>query len=277
MSESSTSDNVNIAAVRFSTAATLPFPHRIIDDYLPKTEHRMFRACLDNLVSNGLSHYRDRNRLTKIAGYDCFHWVFPADTNSPLNHFYRRRFRDLVAAEFGIELTAEVNAQINHHPIGCRNGTWHTDYIHCYHSADLLTEDGMRPWYFGCEYQSGTSLAGGSRAPVLKRVRAVTFLYYLDGDDWHDGDGGETGLGYDGPFQDGIQIHSAVAPLPNRLLLFECTPHSFHRMLGNRRLPRSLVVGWLHSTPEYAIARHGTIPTYWPMEAVLGQYSYNEA
>ncbi|MDA8521562.1 2OG-Fe(II) oxygenase [Acidovorax sp. NCPPB 4044] len=265
------------ASLRGGAVAPLPFPHRVIDGYLPPEAHRAFRDRLDALLARGLSQHRDAGRLSKIGGYDCFHWVIPPDAPDALQHFYRRAFRDDVAQAFGLDFTPEVNAQINHHPVGSRNGTWHTDYVHCFHSEDPLSGEGMRPWYFGCEYQAGTPLAGGSTAPILKRVRTAAFLYYLDGDDWSEGDGGETGLGYESPFNDGIQIHTAVAPRPNRLLVFECCPHSFHRVLGNRRWPRSLVIGWLHGTPESAESRHGVTPTYWPAQAALGQYSYHEA
>lgn len=256
--------------------ASFPFRHVVIDNYLNSNTHDAIRQDFNKLLAHGITQLPDQNRLAKMPGYDCYNWVFPRDVTAPMDHFYSAEFMAFCRETLNIPFTAEVNAQINHHPAGCRSGIWHTDFIHCYHTQDPTNHSGIRPWYFGCNYQSGMPVAGGSDARILKRVRALTFLYYIDGDDWTQGDGGETALGYESPFDNEVALFSAVAPLPNRLLMFECSPHSFHRMLGNNRLPRSLIIGWLHCTPEYAVQKHGMVPDDWNSEAALGLVTYNE-
>src|SRR5207244_10936887 len=87
-------------------------------------------------------------------------------------------------------------------------------------------------------------------------VRGVAVIFFLLNDGWQPGDGGETGL-----FAD---RHSAIGepelrcpPESNTLVMFECTPHSFHAFLGGNRRPRTSVIMWVHRTREDAIAKYG--------------------
>ena len=43
----------------------------------------------------------------------------------------------------------------------------------------------------------------------------------------------------------------------NSLVLFECTPFSWHGYLGNRAKPRNSVVMWLHRPKADVVARWG--------------------
>lgn len=253
-----------------------PFPHMVIDDYLPDDQYSAFCQKLHQLKEKGISSTRDSEKLSKMMGYDCYYWLFPKDISGPLSHFSQKKFIDFVATKLDLELTPEITVQFNHHPVNSRNGTWHTDYVHCFHTEDELNEAGARPWYYGCDYLGGTRFCSGSDTKILTRVRAASFLYYLDSDDWQVGDGGETGLGLHGPFSENVELYKGIAPRSNRLLIFECSPQSFHRMLSNTRIDRSIVIGWLHSTVEYAENRHGVMPGYWPKAAQLGLSNYNE-
>jgi hypothetical protein len=253
-----------------------PFPHLVIDNYLPSEQYEEFCKTLQKLKNDDFSQSGDASKLSKMGGYDCYYWLFPKDIPAPLNHFSQKKFIDFIALKFDLKLTPEITVQFNHHPKNSRNGTWHTDYVHCFHTEDDLNEDAARPWYFGCDYLSGTRLAHDCDKKILTRVRAASFLYFLEQDDWQPGDGGETGLGMRSPFNENIELHSGIEPHSNRLLIFECSPQSFHRMLSNTYKDRSLVIGWLHSTVKNAETRHGAVPEHWPMDAKMGLFNYNE-
>lgn len=260
-----------------SAIQRFPFSHIVIDDFLPARAHARLCARLDTLVQQGLIEHRDLSHLAKMPGYDCYTWVFPPDAAAPLNVFTSRAFLDYAADLFEIELSGEVSAQFNYHPAGARNGLWHTDFNVAYHTLDQQRPDGTTVWYYGCNILDGT-VTGGSAGPAVPRVRALAFLYYPGGaEPLQPDDGGATELGYEGPRTGGVATFAAVAPVANRLLMFECSPLSFHRAAANRRVPRAAVVGWFHMTEEAARQRHRAAPEYWSADAVKGRFDYNEA
>jgi hypothetical protein len=48
-----------------------------------------------------------------------------------------------------------------------------------------------------------------------------------------------------------------VPPINNSMLLFECTPYSYHSFISNRRSVRNCLVMWLHRPKEEVTARWG--------------------
>jgi hypothetical protein len=89
-----------------------------------------------------------------------------------------------------------------------------------------------------------------------RSVRALALLYYTGNDAWRPGDGGETAL-YLRP-SDAIERPAArVPPRNNSLVMFECTPNSFHTFLSNVRIERNCVIMWLHRAYEVAEHRWG--------------------
>jgi hypothetical protein len=186
-----------------------------------------------------------------------------------------REFRDYAAELFAIDLTFDVNAQFTHHPPGARTGIWHTDYSVMHHTLVDPPAGGMNVWHYGCNQLSGAATVPG--VEVVPRVRALTFLYYLGADGApHADHEGATDLGYHGPASAGVSLFSSIAPRPNRLLIFECGPRSFHRAAGNAHGPRSLVVGWFHMTQEAAMLRHQVAASFPSEDAVKGRFNYNE-
>ncbi|WP_433757792.1 2OG-Fe(II) oxygenase family protein [Nocardia sp. CA-135398] len=86
-------------------------------------------------------------------------------------------------------------------------------------------------------------------------MRAVAVLFYFGNPDWRPGDGGETGL-----FAHiGANPVPAltVPPLNNSLLLFECTPRSWHSFVGDNVAARNSVMMWLHRPKEDVLRRWG--------------------
>jgi hypothetical protein len=79
-------------------------------------------------------------------------------------------------------------------------------------------------------------------------------IYYLCNEGWSEPDGGETGL-YGAAKPHDRTIASRVPPVDNTLLLFECSPHSYHRFLTNPGRRRNSIILWLHTTVDAAEAR----------------------
>ena len=84
----------------------------------------------------------------------------------------------------------------------------------------------------------------------------MSLLFYLANPDWQPGDGGETGL-----FADIATAHrgatTAVPPINNSLVFFECTPRTWHAFISNRGKPRNSVVMWLHRRKNEVLERWG--------------------
>jgi hypothetical protein len=71
-----------------------------------------------------------------------------------------------------------------------------------------------------------------------------------------------TGL-YSAADDDIEQPSAFAAPINNSLLVFECTPYSFHGFISNYTKPRNSIVMWLHQTRENAVYKWGdTIVPY---------------
>ena len=87
-------------------------------------------------------------------------------------------------------------------------------------------------------------------------VRAVAVLFYLGNEEWKPGHGGETALiAAADPNRPQPAVY--VPPLNNSMVVFECTPRSWHTFAGDNTAARNSVVMWLHQTREQAEFRWG--------------------
>jgi hypothetical protein len=251
-----------------------PFQHIIVDNFLPASVFLGLRGMLDGLLERGFSDEHNLSRMSKIPGYDCYCWVFPPDVPEPVNFFTTRGFQVRMGEIFGVTYSGEVSCQFNFHRPGARDGSWHDDYVVGYHTEESRRPDGVNIWHYGCNLLGENSPRPGRT--IIERCRALAFLYYLGADTLEEPvDGGSTVLGYDNPLGNGVALFRAIAPVPNRLLAFECSPLSLHRNLANPCSARALLIGWLHTTPEVAQRRHGAWPGYWCRDAALGQFDFN--
>jgi hypothetical protein len=85
-------------------------------------------------------------------------------------------------------------------------------------------------------------------------VRAVAMIFYVANGSWTEGDGGETGL-FQSARQSLREPTARIPPEDNSILLFECTPTSYHTFLQNTRRERNSVIMWLHRTKNDAFSR----------------------
>ena len=195
----------------------------------------------------------DRDHLVHFGWYDAYNWGFKAGMEWPLSIFTSAEWCDFIAGAMGVNRTPHVAGGIHFHDIGSKSGSVHCDLNPVYFPAGY--DDPVQlPKSDLVSYQHGPK--AGSDVEVTEVVRAISLIYYLGNAPWQPGDGGETGLYRYG---DDLVVTpvAAVPPRNNSLVMFECTPWSFHTFLSNRRSSRSSVVMWLHRELKEADALFG--------------------
>ncbi|QIS16773.1 2OG-Fe(II) oxygenase family protein [Nocardia arthritidis] len=172
--------------------------------------------------------------------------------NGPLALFISREWHDLIAKVAGISVTGDMDGSLHHHPPGSPYGWPHNDLNPAWFPGDPPGPNEVKL------ADSSVAIKNGTRAPGVtarETVRAVAVLFYLANPDWQPGDGGETAL-YE-HIGDGTTTPTLVPPLDNSLVMFECTPRSWHTYAGNNRHQRNSVVMWLHRPKDDVVQRWG--------------------
>jgi hypothetical protein len=218
-----------------------------------------FQSMLDKGVSDNPA--QDRFART-IKGYDAYAMSFTSSLDGPLAFFVSRPWHDMLARFLGIEATGDINGGFHHHEPGSGSGRPHND-LNPGWFVDAPRHDGINvSSYEICDYHTGK--AASADAKRRETVRAAALLFYLNNPPWSPGDGGETGLYLD-PNQPIDEPTARAAPVNNSLLLFECTPHSYHAFLRNHRSGRNSLIMWLHRTKAEVETRWGNRAiVYWP-------------
>ncbi len=187
-----------------------------------------------------------------MTGYDASGADLGHYRDGPLAVFLSREWHDLIAGVTGVTATGDVSASVHHHDPHSAGGWPHNDLNPGWYAEPAPAAGQIRlAGTDGVDYHHGTRAPGVS---ARETIRAVSVLFYLGNPAWAPGDGGETGL-YDSPHSTGPS--AAVPPVNNSLVLFECTPFSWHGYLGNRAKPRNSVVMWLHRPKADVVARWG--------------------
>jgi hypothetical protein len=240
-----------------------PFPHVTAENVFVPEFYRELEDDFRKLLVPAAAEENSHLRLTReIQGHAAHGLLFPPDQTGPLGLFTSRDWHDLLARLTGIQATGDVNAGIHHHPAGSPNGRIHND-LNPGWFADHANAQGInvydgRAW----DYKSGATY--GEMLPVRETVRGAAMLFYLGNPPWTPGHGGETGL-YSSPQQAIGQPAVAVPPVNNSLVVFECTPHSYHSFVANRYQERNSVILWLHRSKAEVVARWGGDKiVYWP-------------
>lgn len=224
-----------------------PFPHVVARDvFVPD-----FYAELDAEFRRiGRAHPEVFRR--DMAGYDASGSDLDRYRDGPLGIFASRAWHDMIAAVAGVAATGDVTASLHHHDPRAAGGWPHNDLNPGWFADPppdpgevRLTSDGP------VEYHRGTRPEG---VAAHETIRAVSVLFYLANAPWQRGDGGETGL-YRAGRPDSLA--AAVPPLNNSLVLFECTPFSWHGYLANADTMRNSIVMWLHRPKDDVVARWG--------------------
>lgn len=226
---------------------TLPFPHVVATDVFTDEVYAALAADFERLLAAGAISRRSG------SGYEATWARLSEHADGPLGLFLSREWHDLVAGVGGVEHpTGDVSAGLHHHEPGGAAGWPHND---------------LNPGWFPAEESSGHQ-AGldapdvdyhhGPASPETGRetMRGVSLLFYLANPEWSEGDGGETGLFASqdaGTRSEGL----LVPPVNNSLVLFECTPYSWHAYVGASRHVRNCVVLWIHRPKRDVVERWG--------------------
>ncbi len=232
---------------------THPFPHCVARDVFNAELYEQLAASHSGILGRGYFERHEPACLSRrISGYDAYSLnIDELSSSDPLRLFASRAWHDLIASASGVDATGDINVVLHSHLPGGKSGHIHND-LNPGFFVDNPLPDGINiaNWRI-CDYETGR----GAMVPVRECIRAVAVLFYINNGRWQPGDGGETGL-YSDLHADVEHPTVKVAPLDNSLLLFECTPYSFHSFISNRK-PRHSVIMWLHRPKSTVTRRWG--------------------
>ncbi|MBV8675495.1 MAG: 2OG-Fe(II) oxygenase [Acidobacteriaceae bacterium] len=240
---------------------TRPFVHYIARDVFVPQFYAELDAAFGELLNRGLSEQHDPTRFSRnIRNYDAYSILFDWNMPEPFRLFISREWHDMLAQLADIPATGDVTGGFHHHRPGSNSGQIHNDlnpgwFVDAQdpHNVNLSRND-------LCDYSSGQVYGTGIR--VHESVRGLAVLIFLHNSMWREHDGGETGL-YNSSAQ-AIDLPSkAIPPVSNTLLIFECTPKSYHSFLQNRNGARNSMIMWLHRPKSDVIQR-------WGRDAIVG-------
>lgn len=232
-----------------------PFPHIRVEQVFIDSVYSRLLAAFRETYSRSDASRPEAGRLVYHKGhFDAFLMQFKPSLSGPLSLFVSKAWVDLLSKVTGVSSTRDVNGALHCHPTGSKDGFIHKDFSSCWF-VDRPRPDGINVADNEiCNYRTGaTSIPG---AVAQERVRAVAMIYYINNPPWSPGDGGETGL-YRTDHDPIHQPAVAIPPINNTMLIFECSPHSRHSFISNRRNPRSNIVMWLHRTKPDTVASWG--------------------
>lgn len=234
-----------------------PFPHLYAQGVFNYPFYKTMVEAFQSIRDKGLHEVSKRGMLARnIAGYDAYGTALAKDMG-PLSVFLEPEWHDMQAALFGVRGTGYVNGGIHYHTPGSLSGAIHTDLNPVWFSAEgsegesRIITSADSPL---CDYKNGAGpLADHQKINV---VRGVVMLFYLSNGNWFEGDGGETGL-YTGYKADISRPVKKIPPYDNSLIMYECTPKSFHSFISNKK-PRASIIMWVHRPYEEAVEAFGT-------------------
>jgi hypothetical protein len=239
----------------------LPFPHVTASNVFNPSFHQELTSALNQILGLGFDEGKDRTRLSRsITGYDAYDFSLNEIDRGPFTIFLSRGWHDTLAALFDVEATGHINCGIHYHAPGSKDGWVHND-LNPGWFADIPSEDGIvTARHTLCSYTHSIRSDSGIRA--IEVVRAVAMIYYFGND--ANSAGGETGL-YQTSDRHVREPDRMVRPIDNSLLVFECTPFSFHSFIGGNTNQRNSVIMWLHRSKADAVSRWGhTAIIDWP-------------
>ncbi|WP_280366498.1 2OG-Fe(II) oxygenase [Nocardia wallacei] len=238
---------IDLLAHRRWIRRTRPFPHVYVRDVFTEVFYRRLAEEFERV-------HREPGRFTPVADdYNATGLSLAAVRNGPLEVFLSRAWHDVIERVAGVRASGDVEGSLHHHAPDGPPGQPHHDLAPAWFPG---TPPG--PTAVGLP-DSSIDLRTGARppgTPARELVRAVAVLFYLNNPQWRPGDGGETGLFADIGAAD-PRATLAVPPLDNSMVVFECTPRSWHTFLGANTAARNSVVMWLHRPRDEAARRWG--------------------
>jgi hypothetical protein len=225
-----------------------PFRHIVVENLLESSQYAELSNRFKSLRA-GSDRFPGRDFRRSSEKYDALILPMDSDLSREFLPFFDAPWLISIASLIGIPFLPVVDGALHSSPPGSRTGWIHSDYCSAWFHNDSTLDGGILfPDRSRCDYFTGKVKSGP--ATPRRYVRAVSLLYYLNNDDWQPGDGGETELLAASREFPRASV-KRVEPLNNRLLIFPCSRHSFHRFIANRRERNSLIL-WMHVTPAMA-------------------------
>jgi hypothetical protein len=226
----------------------------LVSEYVFKSDfYAVLVRQFCELRGHGLAETTTPEIFSRISGFDAYSLSLQhVPPGTPLSLFTSRPWHDVLARVTGVPGTGHVRAALHHHLPGSADGGVHNDFNPGYFEATAEPDEIVMPGS-RFSYHFGVDKDGQKGPNVIATVRALAVLMYLHNPDWRLGDGGETALYLD----PGAAPAALAPPKDNSMLIFECTPVSYHRFCSNRRHPRNSVIMWLHRPWQDAVRRWG--------------------
>jgi hypothetical protein len=229
-----------------------PFPYVYAQGVFTQDFYRSLEAEFNAMLDKGLSEKPAMGRFSRsMPGYDAYGVGFNEELTGNMRVFISPEWHDVMGNLFGVKGTGYINCGAHHHKVGSANGYIHNDFNPVWFPR---TGQGRlrHPGHGVCSYKTGAgTLADDQKIEV---VRAVVMIYYLANGPWFPGDGGETGFfaGPQGPIDKPV---CKIPPFDNSIIMYECTPNSYHSFLRNNRHPRNSIIMWIHRSLEEAVEK----------------------
>jgi hypothetical protein len=220
----------------------LPFKHMVIPDLFET-------SVLERLKRNFSERTQAPNvQRSRTKNYDAEMLTLVDDDRCLFSPFLDFEWLRLVSRALSIDPCFEVSGALHSHPVGSRSGWVHNDYNPGWFARSARDGEVYLSTSSACEYKTGNTPPSSPR-PIC-RMRYLTLIYYLNNPPWNPGMGGETGI-YLSKRQSIDEAEIFVPPHENTLLVFECTPHSWHTFRTSNFQRNSLTL-WLHREFEQA-------------------------
>ena len=233
---------------------SLPFKFCVVNDVFVDSVHQRIASAFQKKLS--VRSGRD----SSYSNYDAKILSFDEQDRAALFPLLDHEFLSTLARALELEVALEVDGAFHHHPPGSRTGWIHNDFNPGWFPRSAQTGEVLLCDHERCNYRTGK--VGNQSVNPLQRMRRLTLIYYVNNKGWQEGDGGETGL-YSSRAQPLQRAEVKVPPIDNSLMMFECSPHSFHSFLSTKRARNSIIL-WLHAGMDSSKARWPNHePVYW--------------
>jgi hypothetical protein len=239
------------------TRVASPFSHIRAQEVFRPAFYEEIQIAVASLLSRGLCEGADPERFSRtIPTLDAYVFDLSPHVSGALRIFISPEWHQFLSQVSGLQVSDNIVCCLHHHPIRSKSGRIHNDLNPGWFlkQPDLADTKPTLPSFGICDYKTGSTAVPD--LPVVEEVRALAMIFYVNNPPWCRGDGGETGL-YNRLTEVVEDPICAVPPLNNSLVIFECTPFSFHSFIRNRRHARTSLIMWLHRPMAAAIERWG--------------------
>lgn len=223
----------------------LPFPHVIIDNAFPEKIHRGLTREFQSAINRGLSLTWNKNLFSRLAIYNAYIWTPNPASQSFSNIFFTHEWLNFIAGFFpDVKRTNNTGVTFHHHSIKSQDTLIQHGMAYGAFKNDPLP-NGINAWYHQCKHTQDPTLL--DTPDIFHEVRAIAIVYFLNNKPWQKSGGGEISLYHK---KEDNEPSVAIAPINNRLLIFEATPHSFHAFKKNLIHERNCIIQWIFEKSE---------------------------